>query len=343
MNVNRRSFGIVPRAVSAADFPAVRDLYARVWERTRDEAYDRMRFLETMDGLPVAATAWSGEDLAGFFTVWPLELTDGRNVVQGGEAMDVMTDNRFRGKGVFPTLADMTMKMAAERGLKLLFGAPNTAIYQTYLKRLAWASPAFLRTYVRPLSLTGAAPFGGLAAPAFALWPRGAGGGTTIAHERPSAEALVACLAADKPKRGKWRVHRTPAWYEFRYRAAGKFDYRWVTVLRDGAPVAFAIWGLALDGGTRLRRANLAEVIGADRAARQAATAAAVSGAARAGANFLAVTMTCEMRAREFRANGFLPYSKSPLIAKTLGPDAFDANPFMTDGWDLFGADFDFI
>ena len=34
--------------------------------------------------------------LAGFFTLWPLDLTDGKRVVPGGEAMDVMTDERLR-------------------------------------------------------------------------------------------------------------------------------------------------------------------------------------------------------------------------------------------------------
>lgn len=343
MTRERRALGIVPRPVAAEDLPALRALYERVWERQRDETYDRMRFTETADGLPIAAVGMSAETVAGFFTLWPLEMTDGRHVVKGGEAMDVMTDERFRGKGVFPTLANLACEMAAARGLKLLFGAPNEAIYETYLKRLAWASPGFIRTYIRPLSLRGVTPIASAARPVFGLWPRGSTGDYEVRNGRPEADALEACLAASKPKRGAWRVHRTSAWYDFRYQAAGKFDYRWIGLWKGDALKAFSIWGLASDTSTRLRRGNLAEVIGVDRAARRAAIAAAVAAARLSPANFLAVTMTSRERAKEFSAAGFVPYSKSPLIARTLGTDCFDANPFLENGWDLFGADFDFI
>lgn len=331
------------RPVLPDDFGDIRGLYRKVWQRERSDLYDRMRFLETMDGPPDATTARADGELVGFFTLWPLMLTDGNVVVRGGEAMDVMTDDRYRGRGIFPMLAERAAHGAAERGAKLLFGAPNAAIFAGYTKRLAWASPGFIRTYVRPLSLRGAAPLGRLAAPAFALWPRGGAGPFEIREERPDEAALAACLAADPPQRGRWRVHRTPGWYDFRYREAGKFAYRWISAWRGGRLAAFAILGLSQDRGTRLRRANVADVVGADRAARTAVIGAAVLSAKVLGANFLAVTLTSTARAAEFRRNGFFGYSRSPLIAKTLGADAFAANPFVADGWDLIGADFDFI
>ncbi len=331
------------RTVSPDDFGDVRALYRKVWQRERSETYDRMRFLETMDGPPDAATARADGELIGFFTLWPLSLTDGDVVVRAGEAMDVMTDDRYRGRGIFPTLAEKAVHGAASRGAKLLFGAPNAAIYAGYTKRLAWASPGFIRTYIRPLSLRGATPLAQLAAPGFALWPRSRAGGFEMRQERPSIAELTHCLDNDPPKRGRWRLHRTSAWYDYRYRDAGKFVYHWIAAWRGGEVAAFAIIGVSRDGGTRLRRANIADVVGSDPAARKAVIGAAVRSAESLGANFLAVTLTSAVRAVEFQRNGFVGYRRSPLIAKTLGPDAFAANPFLADGWDLIGADFDFI
>lgn len=344
MSAGPRTLGITVRPFEEGDFPAVRELYANVWGRRRSDSYDRMRFVETMDGLPIATCGWSKDnELAGFFTLWPLELSDGRRVVQGAEAMDVMTDSRFRGKGVFPALADRAAHMAAERGVKLLFGAPNEAIYESYLKRLAWASPTMIRTYLRPLALPGAVPLRGLASAAWRLWTGGSGAGLELTHEQPETEALAACLAGDRPKRGRWRLNRTPEWYGFRYRDAGRFDYRWACAWRDGALKAFAVWGIELGENKRMRRANIADVIGADAASRRAVLAAAAIAAGAAGANFIAAALTSRERGKEFVKAGFVPFRKSPLIAKVLGPDSFDANPFSADGWDLIGGDFDYI
>lgn len=336
------------RAVEARDFEPLRALYARVWQRTRDERYDRMRFCETMGGLPHAAVAEVDGDVAGFFTLWPLDLTDGKRVVPGGEAMDVMTDERLRGRGIFPRLAAKSAEFAADRGVQVLFGAPNAAIFNGYLKKLSWATPGHIRSFVRPLSLNGAAPGGALASPVLALGAGGDPHGFTVARERPDDGALTACLAASEGKLlnsaggGVWRVHRTPAWYDFRYQEAGRFDYRWVALSRGGELAAFAVWGLELAQGGRLRRANLNDVIGVDEAAQRAAVQVAVHDARQAGAHFLHAVATYPARAPLFRRLGFVPFKKTPLIARTLDAASHAGNPFLADGWDLIGGDFDF-
>lgn len=339
---------ITVRPVEERDFEPLRALYARVWQRTRDERYDRMRFRETMAGLPLAAVAEVDGDVAGFFTLWPLDLTDGKRVVAGGEAMDVMTDERLRGRGIFPTLAAKTAEFAGERGVQVLFGAPNAAIFNGYLKRLSWATPGHIRSFVRPLSLKGAAPGGVLASPVLGLGASDAPAGFTLARQRPEETALTACLAASEGQLrnsaggGVWRVHRTPAWYDFRYQNAGRFDYRWVALSRGGQLAAFAVWGLELAQGGRLRRANLNDVIGVDQAAQRAAVQVAVHDARQAGAHFLHAVATHPARAPLFRRLGFLPFKKTPLIARTLNAASHSGNPFLADGWDLIGGDFDF-
>lgn len=336
------------RPVEARDFEPLRALYARVWQRTRDERYDRMRFRDTMGGLPAAAVAEVDGDVAGFFTLWPLDLTDGKRVIAGGEAMDVMTDERLRGRGIFPTLAARSAEFAAERGMQVLFGAPNAAIFNGYLKKLSWSAPGHIRSFVRPLSLAGAAPGGALAGPILALGAGDSPAGFDLTRTRPDDGALQALLTAcegqlaNSAGGGVWRIHRTPAWYAFRYQDAGRFDYRWVALHRNGALAAFAVWGLELAQGGRLRRANLNDVVGIDPAAQRAAVQVAVHDARQAGAHFLHAVATHPARAPLFRRLGFMPFKKTPLIARTLNAASHGGNPFLADGWDLIGGDFDF-
>ncbi|MEL7445884.1 MAG: GNAT family N-acetyltransferase [Pseudomonadota bacterium] len=344
---------ITVRPVETRDFDGLRALYARVWDRARDERYDRMRFRDTMDGLPIAAVAEvegpdGKPDIAGFFTLWPITLTDGSSIIPGGEAMDVMTDERLRGRGVFPSLAAATARFAGERGIQILFGAPNEAIFKGYLKKLSWSSPGFIRSFVRPLSAKGVAPLGGLGDPVLGIGMKNALAGHTVSHERPSDDALSICLEASEGARknsvggGVLRVRRTPEWYQFRYQDAGRFDYRWVTLDKGGELVGFAVWAIEIDQAGRMKRANLNDVIAPDDAAERALIALVANKAKQAGANFLHAVATSPARAPTFRKLGFIPLKKTPLIARTLDAASHSGNPFLEDGWDLIGGDFDF-
>lgn len=339
---------ITVRPVEDGDFAGLRALYERVWSRSRDERYDRMRFNRTMDGLPIAAVATVDGDVAGFFTLWPLDLTDGKSVIRGGEAMDVMTDERLRGQGIFPKLAAKTAEFAGERGVQILFGAPNAAIFNGYLKKLSWAAPASIRSFVRPLSLKGVAPAGALASPILSLGTGAKAGGYEVRREKPDVDALAALLGESEGKLrnstggGVWRVHRTPEWYDFRYQDAGRFDYRWIALYDGGALAGFAVWGLEIAQSGRLKRANLNDIVGRDDETLRQLVRIACHDAARAGANFLHAVATSPHRAPMFRRLGFLPLKKTPLIARTLDADSHFGNPFLEDGWDLLGGDFDF-
>ena len=332
------------RPFAAADFPAVRALYRKVWHgEARDERYDRMRFVETMDGVCPGVVAMDGETCAGFYMIWPMTLCVGATLVPAGQSIDTMTSLDYQGQGIFTRLARATYELAAQRGIQVLIGAPNAASYPGFMRRLSWAHPCEIITYVRPLSLSGAVPFGAALTPAARLLPLAGEAGVETREEAPAGEALAAFLAAIPAERGIWRVRRTAQWYAFRYQPAGKFDYRWVSVYRDGALAGLAIWGMPLAPDGRLVRANLVELVGLDAAARRAAAAGAVRAARAAGAHVIAAATTSKPLAAPLRSNGFLRYRSGPLIARTLGPQSFDANPFGAGSWGLFGADFDFV
>ncbi len=341
---SREQPGIEIRPFAAADFPTVRALYRKVWHgEIRDERYDRMRFVGGINGSTIASVAMDGARCVGFFMLWPMTLTDGSRAVAAGQAMDVMTDPGCQGRGIFPRLAKATCDTAAQKRLQVLFGVPNALIFPGYIKRLSWAVPCKITTYVRPLSLSGVVPLGAALTPAVRLLPLAGEAGVETREEAPAGEALAAFLAAIPVERGIWRVRRTAQWYAFRYQAAGKFDYRWVSIYREGALAGLAIWGMPLASDGRLVRANLVELVGLDAAARRAAAAGAVRAARAAGAHVIAAATTSKPLAAPLRSNGFFRYRSGPLIARTLGPESFDANPFDAGSWGLFGADFDFV
>ncbi len=342
MQGTRRTFGLKVRKYGADDFDAVRNLYTRVWKEQRGLAYDKMRMRDTYDGLPIATVAHFEEDLAGFFTIWPMPLTDGTSSLAGGQAMDVMTDDRFRGKGVFPALATQAAFDALDRGIKLLFGVPNDAIFSTYLKRLAWASPTTVRTCVRILSLRDKHPLLAIADPLLGMLPKAGTAQFAISHDRPSAEFIARCLAAQDKGRGVWRVHKSAEWYNFRYQKNERFTYHWVALSSESVGEAFAIWGINIAQSQGLIRANLLDVVGSPTAAKAAVTASCAA-AKRAGGAYMAALATSASRVKWLRNNGFFRIKDTPLITKTLDPSPFNANPYVSSGWDLFGGDFDFV
>ena len=63
----------------------MRALYRKVWHgEVRDERYDRMRFVEGINGSTIASVAMDGARCVGFFMLWPMTLTDGSRAVAAG-------------------------------------------------------------------------------------------------------------------------------------------------------------------------------------------------------------------------------------------------------------------
>jgi GNAT superfamily N-acetyltransferase len=331
------------RPFERADLPAVRELYRKVWSENRDERYDAMRFTDTLDGLCPGVVAMDGRVCAGFYMVWPMPLTDGRRVVSGGQSIDTMTSPDHQGRGIFTRLAAACYRLCAESGMEVLFGAPNAASYPGFMRRLSWDHPCDIVTCGLPLSLAGAVPFGRVADRALSLLGRGSlGAGYEVEEREPAQEELSALLSEAGTPRSAWSVARSPEWYRFRYQAAGGSDYLWICLRRGGSIRGLSILGFPRAAGGRLRRANLSELIAMDENERRMLSRATADAARRRGRNLLVALTTRRETAATLRKSGFFRLRRAPLIARTLGPSCFEANPFAPS-WDLFGADFDYL
>lgn len=304
-----------------------------------------MHFVKEVHGRrPIANVAIaSDETVSGFFMLWPLEMTDGRQVVAGGQAIDVMTDPKFRRQKIFPTLARLSVEQSVERGWQVLYGAPNEATFSTYVKHLGWNSQAKILTYIRPLSCPSWIPGASAISWIFNLcWRARLANIDAFRYEKPSNRELDYLLAQVKPNVDVWSVTRTRDWLEYRYQENGETEYRWCTLRRKDELLGFAIWGLSSPNKKGLVGASLCECLAASEQDRLSLISAATEDARTAGANFMVARITQKERARVLKRRGFFLHKRSPLITRTAEMGDSGANAPFPKSWDLFGGDFDF-
>ena len=88
--------------------------------------------------------------------------------------VNVATDARYRGQGIFSTLEEQNEGAAAEAGSPLTVTFPNANSYPIFIKRLGWIDLPRLRLWARPLRIGGVVRYalrregehGGMRAPA---------------------------------------------------------------------------------------------------------------------------------------------------------------------------------
>jgi GNAT superfamily N-acetyltransferase len=92
-----------------------------------------------------------GETLAAVYAVVPLTAQiDGRPCVVA-QSLDTLTDARYRGRGLFVTLAKRTYARLAEEGVAFVYGFPNANSAHGFFQRLEWHSLDPLPWIIRPL------------------------------------------------------------------------------------------------------------------------------------------------------------------------------------------------
>ena len=69
--------------------------------------------------------------------------------------VNVATDARYRGQGVFSTLEERNETAAAESGSRLTVTFPNAKSYPIFVRRLGWSDLPRLRLWARPLRMGG--------------------------------------------------------------------------------------------------------------------------------------------------------------------------------------------
>jgi GNAT superfamily N-acetyltransferase len=160
--------------------------------------------------------------------------------------VNVATDARYRGQGVFSTLEEHNEAAATASGSPLTVTFPNANSYPIFLRRLGWIDLPRLRLWARPLRVGGVVRY--------VFGREGAHGGM---RERSSGERILHGLAVRPIERfgedlddlgataaGAYGSHfsRDAAYFNWRYLDSPR-DYRCFGAYRDGRLVGAAVVG----------------------------------------------------------------------------------------------------
>lgn len=259
--------------------------------------------------------------------------------------VNVATDARYRGQGVFSTLEEANEAAAAASGSPLTVTFPNANSYPIFLKRLGWIDLPRLRLWARPLRASGVVRYalgrpgelGGLRAPSGE--PRTLKGLEIRPVERfgPDADALGARAAAGYGS----HFTRDAAYLGWRYLDSPR-DYRSFGAYRGEELVGVAVVGHTFKHG--VSAGFLADLVAApeDGAAVSALLARAVV-EVRGGADALVLLPPrAPAQRRALLRAGFAPTNKKlRFIGKPLAEGAH-VDP-RAEAWHFSLGDFDFF
>lgn len=126
------------RDYQSGDEHHILNLFSDVFDRQMDLAYWRWRFLDSPFGSGIIKLAFDDGKLIGHYAVTPLHVQVAGRLLKGGLAVTAMTHPAYRGKGIFAQLGEEVFAACEQRGVKLVYGFPNSSIYHLHLKEHGW-------------------------------------------------------------------------------------------------------------------------------------------------------------------------------------------------------------
>jgi GNAT superfamily N-acetyltransferase len=259
--------------------------------------------------------------------------------------VNVATDARYRGQGVFSTLQQENEEAAAASGSPLTVTFPNANSYPIFIRRLGWIDLPRLRLWARPLRVSGVVRYalgrageeGGMREPSTSA--RVVHGLEVRPVERFDAgmDALGARAAASYGN----HFSRDAAYFNWRYLDSPR-DYRCFGAYREDELVGAAVVGHTFKHG--VSAGFLADLVAApdDAGAVRSLVSRAVA-EVKGGADALVLLPPpAPAQRRALARAGFAPTNKKlRFIGKPLHDDArIDGR---SDAWHFTLGDFDFF
>jgi hypothetical protein len=133
------------------------DLYAECFARNgppRDRRLLRWMHLENPTGRALVELAITPEPpttVAGIYAVMPVWARLGTRRVLACQSLDTLTDEAFRGQGLFVRMAKAAYARAEQSEVAFVYGFPNGNSAHGFFTRLEWTSMDPIPFLVRPL------------------------------------------------------------------------------------------------------------------------------------------------------------------------------------------------
>jgi len=296
-------------------------------------------------GEGIVSLAVDGEEVVGVAAMSYFRTALDGSVTRLAIPVNVATDPRYRGQGVFSTLERENEAAAAEAGSPVTVTFPNGASYPIFVRRLGWADLPKLRLWARPLRAEGVVRYalgrpgerGGLRSPAPAS--PAAAGLEVRAVERFGADMDELGLRAGAAYRNHFL--RDSQYFNWRYLDSPR-DYRCFGAYREGELVGVAVVGHTFKHG--VSAGFFADLVAApdDTQAVRALVSRALA-EVRGGADGLVLLPPpAPAQRRALVRAGFVPTNKRlRFIGKALHEDA--SIDLRAEAWHFTLGDFDFF
>lgn len=109
--------------------------------------YWKWRFRDAPAGQGVIVLAWDGERMAAHYAVTPVTLWVGGQKCGTGLSGTTMTHSDYRGRRLFPILAEQTYELMHQRGLEMVWGFPNDLSHRGIIKDIRWTDISEVPTF----------------------------------------------------------------------------------------------------------------------------------------------------------------------------------------------------
>lgn len=284
----------------------------------RDDAQYQWQYINNPTGKLFVDFAADGADeqeiVAAIYAVLPVRFRVGTQSLLAVQSLDTMTDERYRGQGLFLRLAKRTFQRCAQEGVALVYGFPNGSSAHGFFSRLEWVCLDPVPFLIRPLRtryLLGKVGMQGAAGwlPDLALPAR-----------RPNllaSQEFRVLPAFDDACTSIWQrfsvgtqlaVERDAVYLNWRYLRKPKESYRCLGLYDEGRLVAFGVYCVKEKHGGRVGYVMELLHDPANRRAARQLLRFVVREMAREGADVaLAWCLSHSPNHPAFRASGFVP------------------------------------
>ena len=296
-------------------------------------------------GEGIVSLAMDGEEVVGVAAMSFFRTALDGSVTRLAIPVNVATDPRYRGQGVFSTLELENETAAAEAGSPVTVTFPNGASYPIFIRHLGWGDLPKLRLWARPLRAGAVVRYAlGRAAHEGGLRTRDAAPRTIGAFEVRPVERFGADMdALGRLAGAAYRNHfvRDAEYFNWRYLDSPR-DYRCFGAYRAGELAGVAVVGHTFKHG--VSAGFLADLVAApdEAAAVRALLGRAVEEVGGGADALVLLPPPAPAQRRALLRSGFAPTNKRlRFIGKALHDDA--RLDVRGEAWHFTLGDFDFF
>ena len=131
----------------------VEQLYEAVYERSAPRNYFKIKYNTAYTGHEnLGFVAYNKEEVpVAYYGVIPCFLQNGSEQIIAAQSADTMTHPKFRYKGMFVELSNLTFDLCRQSGIRVIFGFPNQNSYHGAVNKLGWKMTHNLDCFMIPI------------------------------------------------------------------------------------------------------------------------------------------------------------------------------------------------